>query len=127
MFWFVKMCQFRGNNLELYRSFYLESKKVDFLSLLGEKTGHSLVVSKILSYLSGSDLQNVLKVSKTWQKLCLEDRAAALKVRQFIAKRKMLKENQLVRDRFTLWFLAGFLALLLPEQINTLNTSCAFD
>ncbi|KAK6619410.1 hypothetical protein RUM43_012167 [Polyplax serrata] len=88
------MCQFMGSSIELRRSFYLESKRVDFLSLLGEKTGHSLVVSKILGYLSCTDLQNVSKVSKTWQKLCLGDKAAALRVKQFKAKRKMLKENQ---------------------------------
>lgn len=90
------MSVFKNNGLELCRSFFLESKKIDFLLLLGERTGHLPIVSKILSYLSDSDLQNVAKVSKTWQKLCLSDRVIAHKIKQFVAKRKMLKENSWV-------------------------------
>lgn len=111
-----------GSSIELRRSFYLESKRVDFLSLLGEKTGHSLVVSKILGYLSCTDLQNVSKVSKTWQKLCLGDKAAALRVKQFKAKRKMLKENQWVRVLVDQQDSRGFfITLLRARSMRTLE------
>lgn len=106
------MCQNVRDSIELCRTFYLENKKVDFLSLLGVKTNHTLVVSKIFSYLSGSDLQNVSKVSKTWQKLCFKDKAASLKLKQYLAKKRMLKENQSVSVLSGKLFYGGLIACI---------------
>ena len=70
---------------------------MDIISQLGIKTGHSLVVSKIFSYLDVTDLQNVTLVSEKWKQLCYFDRASAKRLRKFMAKRKRWKENSTLK------------------------------
>ncbi|CAL1292108.1 unnamed protein product [Larinioides sclopetarius] len=67
-------------------------KKIDFLSQLHKIKAHS-VVSNILSYLSGYDLQNASCVSRPWRKLVLEDKDAnKTRCAYLIEKEKLRKE-----------------------------------
>lgn len=68
-------------------------EEMDIISALGIKTGHSLVVSKIFSFLEPIDLINVTLVSEQWKQLCYFDRASSRRLRKFTAKRKRQKEN----------------------------------
>ncbi|KAL0268808.1 UNVERIFIED_CONTAM: hypothetical protein PYX00_010622 [Menopon gallinae] len=83
------------NDLELCYPPYPEKKNVDFLSYFGEKTNHSLIVSKILGYCNGSDLMNIARVCRAWKKICFQDKAAVIRMKLYIAKRNLTKENQL--------------------------------
>lgn len=65
------------------------SEKIDFIALLG----HLPITSKILGYVPTSDLCTVAKVSKTWKKLCLQDKSSSVRLKKFMADSKNLKEN----------------------------------
>ncbi|CAL7950230.1 unnamed protein product [Xylocopa violacea] len=66
---------------------------VDILALLGEKSNHWRIVSKIFSYLSPQDLCSVSMVSKTWRRICIDDsRANTRRLIQVILRRNA-KEN----------------------------------
>uniref|UniRef100_A0A0A9XWU5 F-box only protein 5 n=1 Tax=Lygus hesperus TaxID=30085 RepID=A0A0A9XWU5_LYGHE len=73
-------------------------EKVDFLSLLGVKSSHPSILSRILSYLSDTDLSNVTMVSKTWKNVCLADTAAKLRWQEYTSERKQNRENLPIRN-----------------------------
>lgn len=68
-------------------------EKVDFLSLLGEKSDHSIIVKAILSYLQPIDLMAVAVVSKTWNRVCKADRDACRRIHCYLEHKQKNKEN----------------------------------
>lgn len=66
---------------------------VDILGSLGEKSYHTIVVSKILGYLSPQDLCACSMVSKTWQRVLYNDTKAKIRYLNNIRARHHLKEN----------------------------------
>jgi hypothetical protein len=66
---------------------------VDFLSLLGEKSNHLNVVSKILSFVADEDLFAVCNVSNTWKRLCEGDYLANARRKRLVLKKYNIKEN----------------------------------
>jgi hypothetical protein len=66
---------------------------LDIMYQLGEKSDYSLVVTRILSYLSDQDISNMTMVSKTWRNVCLRDEKASVRWHNYIADRKERKEN----------------------------------
>ncbi|KAK9505478.1 hypothetical protein O3M35_009526 [Rhynocoris fuscipes] len=75
-----------------HRSLY-GFENVDILFQLGERKNYSLIVSKILSYLSDSDLSSVTMVSHTWRNICLRDTRARSRWFKYIETLKDRKEN----------------------------------
>ncbi|KAF6213530.1 hypothetical protein GE061_011250 [Apolygus lucorum] len=73
-------------------------EKINFLELLGVKSYHPSIISRILSYLSDSDLSNVTMVSKTWKSVCLADTAARLRWHEYTSERKQNRENLPIRN-----------------------------
>lgn len=66
---------------------------VDLLSLLGEKSNHWRVVSKIFLHLSPQDLCSVSMVSKAWRRICTNDSRANMRRLSHIMLRQNTKEN----------------------------------
>ena len=66
---------------------------LDIMYQLGEKSDYSLVVSRILGYLSDKDISAMTMVSKTWRNVCLRDEKASNRWHDYIADRKERKEN----------------------------------
>ncbi|GBM93172.1 hypothetical protein AVEN_181970-1 [Araneus ventricosus] len=66
--------------------------KIDFLSQL-HKMNASSVVSNILSYLSGYDLQNASCVSRLWRNLVLEDKGANMTRWAYLIERQKLRKE----------------------------------
>ncbi|RZF32883.1 hypothetical protein LSTR_LSTR004274 [Laodelphax striatellus] len=70
------------------------SEFVDFLYYLGQRQRHTIVTSKLFSYLSDDDLDSVSKVSKTWREVLMSDSKAK---KRLAVHRKILmntKENR---------------------------------
>jgi hypothetical protein len=67
--------------------------KVDFLSLLGEKSDYKIIVKAILSYLEPVDLTAVAVVSKTWNRVCTADADACRRKRCYVEDKQKDKEN----------------------------------
>lgn len=65
----------------------------DILGLLGDKSNHWRIVSKILAYLSSQDLCSVSMVSKTWKRICSNDSRANTRRVTHIILRQNAKEN----------------------------------
>jgi hypothetical protein len=80
-------------------------EKVDFLSLLGEESDHSIIVKAILSYLEPVDLTAVAVVSKTWNRVCTADYDARRRISCYVENKQKNKENwqhfQVCRQRLT--------------------------
>ena len=72
---------------------YTGAENVDMLLLLGEKSNHWRIVSKILSLLSPQDLCSVSMVSKAWQRICASDSKANLRRLTHVILRQDVKEN----------------------------------
>jgi len=86
--------EYRNGNISARAiSNYTGKQKVDFLSLLGEKSNHLTVVSKILSFLAEEDLFAICNVSDTWKRLCEGDYLANARRKRFMLKRYNVKEN----------------------------------
>ncbi|XP_012278929.1 uncharacterized protein LOC105698885 [Orussus abietinus] len=66
---------------------------VDLLTLLGEKSNHWRIVSKILSFLSPQDLCSISMVSKAWRRICANDSRANMRRLSYIILRQNAKEN----------------------------------
>lgn len=75
-----------------YRSLY-GFEKVDIMFQLGERKDYSVIVTKILSYLSDNDLSNVTMVSSTWRNVCLKDNRARSRWYNYVEDLKERKEN----------------------------------
>ncbi|XP_076298816.1 uncharacterized protein LOC143217942 [Lasioglossum baleicum] len=78
---------------------------VDILALLGDKSNHWRIVSKILSHLAPQDLCSVSMVSKTWRRICVNDfKANARRLTHIILRQnakenlKLIKKNKIERD-----------------------------
>jgi hypothetical protein len=69
-------------------------EKVDFLSLFGEKSDHSIIVKAILSYLEPVDLTAVAVVSKTWNRVCMADSDACRRMHCYMEHKQKNKENE---------------------------------
>ncbi|KZC05418.1 hypothetical protein WN55_05448 [Dufourea novaeangliae] len=72
---------------------YTGRETVDILSLLGDKSNHWRIVSKILSHLAPQDLCSVSMVSKTWRRICVSDSRANTRRLTHIILRQNAKEN----------------------------------
>ncbi|XP_066583480.1 uncharacterized protein [Prorops nasuta] len=72
---------------------YTGKKTCDLLSLLGEKSNHWRIVSKIFSYLEAEDLCSISMVSKSWERICASDSRANMRRLRFIMLKKTTKEN----------------------------------
>ncbi|XP_076247230.1 uncharacterized protein LOC143187119 [Calliopsis andreniformis] len=72
---------------------YTGKETVDILSLLGDKSNHWRIVSKILSYLGSQDLCSVSMVSKTWRRICINDSRANMRRLTHVILRQNVKEN----------------------------------
>ncbi|XP_014600838.1 PREDICTED: uncharacterized protein LOC106785150 [Polistes canadensis] len=72
---------------------YTGRKTVDLLALLGEKSNHWRIISKILSYLAPQDLCSISMVSKVWRRICIEDSRANTRRLSHIILRQNTKEN----------------------------------
>ncbi|XP_069704137.1 F-box only protein 5-like [Periplaneta americana] len=68
-------------------------EKVDFFSLLGVQTDHTVIIKAILSYLEPVDLTAIAVVSKAWNRLCLADSSAYRRVQQYLEQKQRNKEN----------------------------------
>ncbi|XP_026667332.1 uncharacterized protein LOC108622494 [Ceratina calcarata] len=66
---------------------------VDIMALLGDKSNHWRIVSKIFSYLSPQDLCSVSMVSKTWRTICKNDSRANIRRLTHVIVRQNAKEN----------------------------------
>ncbi|XP_015114296.1 F-box only protein 43 [Diachasma alloeum] len=66
---------------------------VDILHLLGEKSNHLEIVSKILGYLRAEDLCAVSMVSRTWRSICGKDVMANMRRITHVCVRQSTKEN----------------------------------
>ena len=73
------------------------AENVDMLLLLGEKSNHWRIVSKILSFLSPLDLCSVSMVSKAWRRICANDSKATVRRLAYIILRQDVKENLKIR------------------------------
>lgn len=72
---------------------YTGRETVDILSLLGDKSNHWRIVSKIFTYLSPQDLCSVSMVSKTWGRICSNDSRANMRRLTHVILRQNAKEN----------------------------------
>ncbi|KAG7196431.1 hypothetical protein KM043_018535 [Ampulex compressa] len=72
---------------------YTGRETVDLLTLLGEKSNHWRIVSKIMSLLSPQDLCSVSMVSKAWRRICANDSRANMRRLSHIILRQNAKEN----------------------------------
>ncbi|XP_015171507.1 PREDICTED: uncharacterized protein LOC107063880 [Polistes dominula] len=72
---------------------YTGRKTVDLLALLGEKSNHWRIISKILSFLAPQDLCSISMVSKVWRRICKEDSRANTRRLSHIILRQNTKEN----------------------------------
>ncbi|CAD1472745.1 unnamed protein product, partial [Heterotrigona itama] len=72
---------------------YTGRETVDILALLGDKSNHWRIVSKILSFLGPQDLCSVSMVSKTWRTICMNDSKANTRRLIHVILRKNVKEN----------------------------------
>lgn len=72
---------------------YTGRETVDMLALLGDKSNHWRIVSKILSYLGSQDLCSVSMVSKTWMRICNSDFKANTRRMTHVILRQNAKEN----------------------------------
>ncbi|KAI4503144.1 hypothetical protein M0802_002188 [Mischocyttarus mexicanus] len=72
---------------------YVGSKTVDLLALLGEKSNHWRIISKILSFLAPQDLCSISMVSKVWRRICKDDSRANTRRLSHIILRQNTKEN----------------------------------
>ncbi|XP_053985225.1 uncharacterized protein LOC128879788 isoform X1 [Hylaeus volcanicus] len=72
---------------------YTGRETVDILALLGDKSNHWRIVSKIFSYLGPQDLCSVSMVSKTWRRLCNNDFRANTRRLTHVILRQNAKEN----------------------------------
>ncbi|KAF3430555.1 hypothetical protein E2986_12095 [Frieseomelitta varia] len=72
---------------------YTGRETVDILSLLGDRSNHWRIVSKILSFLGPQDLCSVSMVSKTWRTICMNDSKANTRRLIHVILRKNVKEN----------------------------------
>ena len=68
-------------------------ESVDILKLLGEKSYHPRIVSKILSYLNPQDLCAASIVSKSWQRICNNDVKTQERRLKYIILKQCSKEN----------------------------------
>ncbi|XP_014262643.1 uncharacterized protein LOC106674438 [Cimex lectularius] len=68
-------------------------ERVDLFFQLGGRANHSLVISKILDYLSDADISSMTMVSKTWKNICLSDPKAKSRWLKYISHRRSIKEN----------------------------------
>ncbi|XP_011303961.1 uncharacterized protein [Fopius arisanus] len=92
-------------NLRTHRGYRIRSipdvtgrETVDILQLLGERSNHVEIVSKILGYLRAEDLCAVSMVSRTWRSICGKDVLANMRRITHICVRQSTKENlRLVR------------------------------
>ncbi|KAL1123202.1 hypothetical protein AAG570_002289 [Ranatra chinensis] len=66
---------------------------VDMLYQLAVVKNQSLVVSKILGYLSDEDISNATMVSKIWKNICLIDQRTKGRWINYVADRRQRKEN----------------------------------
>lgn len=66
---------------------------VDFMRILGEESDHRRIVSKILSLLRNEDLCSISMVSKTWWRICANDKKADVRRREYVVRRQNVKEN----------------------------------
>ncbi|XP_043285320.1 uncharacterized protein [Venturia canescens] len=66
---------------------------LDIITLLGEKSNHWRVVSKILADLSPQDLCSFTLVSKAWRRICTNDSRANMRRLSHIILRQNTKEN----------------------------------
>ncbi|XP_006621184.1 uncharacterized protein LOC102673123 isoform X2 [Apis dorsata] len=72
---------------------YTGRETVDILALLGDKSNHWRIVSKILSFLGPQDLCSISMVSKTWRRICFSDSRANVRRLTHIILRQNAKEN----------------------------------
>ncbi|KAK2582271.1 hypothetical protein KPH14_004615 [Odynerus spinipes] len=72
---------------------YTGRKNVDLLALLGEKSNHWRIISKILSFLGPQDLCSISMVSKVWRRICMNDSRANMRRLSHIILRQNTKEN----------------------------------
>ncbi|XP_015601620.1 uncharacterized protein LOC107270801 [Cephus cinctus] len=72
---------------------YTGKDTVDVLLLLGEKSDHWRIVSKILALLSPQDLCSISMVSKAWRRICANDSRANTRRLSHIILRQSAKEN----------------------------------
>nr|XP_050856650.1 uncharacterized protein LOC127066682 [Vespula vulgaris] len=72
---------------------YTGRKTVDLLALLGEKSNHWRIISKILCFLGPQDLCSISMVSKVWRRICVEDSRANTRRLSHIILRQNTKEN----------------------------------
>lgn len=72
---------------------YTGEETVDILALLGDKSNHWKIVSKILSHLAPQDLCSISMVSKTWRRICIDDSTANMRRLTHIILRQNAKEN----------------------------------
>ncbi|CAK9813063.1 hypothetical protein ANTPLA_LOCUS7658 [Anthophora plagiata] len=72
---------------------YTGRETVDILTLLGEKSNHWRIVSKIFSFLGSQDLCSVSMVSKTWRRICTNDCRANTRRLTHVILRQNAKEN----------------------------------
>lgn len=86
-------CVALRNNIRRATLDHTGREKVDFLSLLGEKSNHLNLVSKILSYLGPSDLCSVSMVSTVWRRICENDFCANGRRMSYILRKQNIKEN----------------------------------
>ncbi|XP_011505407.1 PREDICTED: uncharacterized protein LOC105368161 [Ceratosolen solmsi marchali] len=79
---------------------YTGKETIDIFKLLGEKSNHPRIVSKILSYLSPQDLCSISMVSKSWQKICSNDSKAQERRLKYIIIRQCSKENLVSLNKY---------------------------
>ncbi|XP_068981226.1 F-box only protein 43-like isoform X2 [Bombus flavifrons] len=72
---------------------YTGRETVDILALLGDKSNHWRIVSKILSFLGPQDLCSISMVSKTWKRICINDSRANTRRLIHVILRQNAKEN----------------------------------
>ena len=72
---------------------YTGRETVDILALLGDKSNHWRIVSKILSHLGPQDLCSISMVSKTWRRVCINDSRANTRRLTHVILRQNAKEN----------------------------------
>lgn len=72
---------------------YTSKETVDILKLLGEKSHHPRIISRILGYLSPNDLCSINIVSKSWRRICGNDVKAQERRLRHIILMQCSKEN----------------------------------
>jgi hypothetical protein len=90
---FSKRAVFQNFHKQRLTADYTGKETIDIFKLLGEKSNHPRIVSKILNYLSPRDLCSVSMVSKLWQKICINDTNAHERRMKYIIIRQYSKEN----------------------------------